>query len=113
MSKKTFEPSLDQLAEYFNLRVEGNTVLFTSSYETSLQLAEELKKNQAPIERHRIYVGNQITFSEETDLKRFVESGRVRSILIADWMKNYLNQFLSGSEKGDLIPPQGAKGIQS
>jgi len=111
MSKKQFNPSLEQLAEYFNMRIEGNTIYFTTSYETSQQIAEELKKLQTPIDRHRIYVGSQITFSEKPDLERFVELGRIRTMFIADWMKNYLNQFISGSEKGDLIPPPGAEGL--
>ena len=111
MSKKTVNPSVEQLADYFNMRVEGNTLFFTANYDTSQQIAAELKNIQAPIDRHRIYVGNQITFSEKTDLNAFIESGKIRTLLIADWMKNYLNQFISGSERGYLSPPTGAEEI--
>jgi hypothetical protein len=113
MSKKSFEPSLADLSKYFDLRVEGKVVYFSSSYEISQAIGAELKANQIQVERHRIYVGNQISISEEIDLETFVETGGIRRLFTADWMKNYLNQFISGSEKGDLMPQAGAEGIQS
>ena len=45
MSKKSFEPSLADLSKYFDLRVEGKVVYFTSSYEISQAIGTELKAN--------------------------------------------------------------------
>lgn len=108
MSKKSFNPSHEELIKYFNLRVEGSTVYFTSSIETSQAIAAEMKKAADQIERHRIIVGSQITFKSEADLDAFLKFGKVRYHLTVDMVKDYMNQFSTGKEKGDLLPPTQA-----
>lgn len=108
MTKKTFNPSNEELIKYFNLRAEGPTLYFSSSIETCQAIAAEMKKAADQIERHRILVGSQITFKSEADLEAFLNFGKVRFHLMIDMAKDYLNQFSTGKEKGDLLPPSQA-----
>ena len=93
------------VGERFISHPKVGKIVFTGSTEVGKQV---MKKAADQIERHRIIVGSQITFKSEADLDAFLKFGKVRYHLMVDMAKDYMNQFSTGKEKGDLLPPSQA-----